>query len=195
MNGDDMAPGTALAEGSETAWRAGDPPSGSGARILKWTLVVIAAIAPILAAVIAMYDSDERSAPGASCVLPTGTQPVACIDTPANGGEVSRAFNVAGKTSNIPAGSHLWVATQMGNLVWPKEPEVPTGPVFNVTVVEGGNPPDGKFSIVLLLVTDEGQQMIAMWLNGVAGLPGLSLTEHSGHMTPLATVADLRLHR
>lgn len=193
MNGDDMVPGATLAEGPESAWRAGDPPSGNGARILKWTLVVIAALAPILAAVISVYDPGERSASGVSCALPAGTQAAACIDAPANGGEVSRAFNVAGKTSNIPAGSHLWVATQMGNLVWPKEPEVPTGPVFNVTVVEGGNPPDGKFSIVLLLVTDEGQQMIATWLAGSGGLPGLSLTEHSGVMTPLATVTDLRL--
>jgi len=119
---------------------------------------------------------------------------VACIDTPATGDEVGNSFDVTGKLANV-AGSHVWVATEIGNLIWPKEPEVPIGSAFDVKVEEGGNTPE--FNVVVLLVSDKGQSVIDAWIsNGKkdGSYPGLSMGDYPGSsMRVLAAVADLRL--
>ncbi len=153
---------------------------------------LIGAVAVVLAAVLPIILTHNGPPPPPACVLPGGLGPRACIESPRAGYSVGKDFTVTGKLADIPVNSHIWVATQVVNLVWPKQPEVTIGPAFNLTVQEGGNPPGGKFSVVVLLVNDQGQKAINDWLSSKTGA-GLTLSDYSGSISVLATVADLHL--
>jgi hypothetical protein len=186
-------------KGEEPSNGKGEEPSNGKESLLRVFLVNVPAwIIAItgLAAFVAGYglrSAVQNSALATPpCVLPSGSGAAICLDTPTTGEQVGRYFTVAGKLANVAADSHVWVATEVGNLVFPKAPEVPIGAAFNVMVVEGGNPPGGKFSIVVLLVSNEGERVIHAWLSK-PGQPGLSLSDNRDSMTVLATVADLGL--
>lgn len=165
---------------------------GRGAMFATVVAAIIAALGGIIAAIIVSNHTVDNPSP---CVLPTGSGTAACIDTLRTGDEVGRSFDVTGKLANVAADYHVWVATETGNLIWPKEPEVTVGRAFDVAVVEGGNPPGGKFSVVVLLVSAKGQRTIDAWIsNGNKdGFPGLRLGNYHGSMKVLAAVADLHL--
>jgi hypothetical protein len=75
------------------------------------------------------------------------------ITSPIGNELVDRQFTVSGTVSNIPDGRHIWVVEKVGNLIWPKEPEIDTQVGdWEVTVYEGGNPQGGRLSILLLMV-------------------------------------------
>lgn len=97
---------------------------------------------------------------------------------PQNGERVARSFTVEGTLSDIPDDRHVWVAVQIGNLLFPKEPEIPSADKhWSQDVVEGGNPAEGEFSVVLLTVDDNGHRVIEEWLGRGRegeGSPGLS---------------------
>lgn len=150
---------------------------------------VIGALALIAGAMITGFFNREPQPAPLSCDLPPGSEARACIETPQTNDTVGRNIVVDGKLAGIPDGSHVWVATRIGDLYWPKEPEVPIGPAFDVTVVEGGQPPDGEFSIVLLLVDAQRHQEIEEWINDGEG-SGLRLGEG---MQVLDSVAKLHL--
>lgn len=152
----------------------------------------ITALAVIVAAVIGavgLWIVRPQPPPPPACVLPPGTGVRACIETPQANDVVSGSFVVDGRLAGVPDGSHIWVATKIGDLVWPKEPEVPIGPAFDVTVVEAGQRTDEGFSIVLLLVDAQRHRAIEEWLSK-PDKPGLSLGEG---IQMLASVANLRL--
>lgn len=71
----------------------------------------------------------------------------------------------------------MWLVVQVGNLLFPKEPEIRASDHSWIQeVLESGDMPDGRFSLVLLMVDGDGQDEIEIWLaHGAAGggYPGL----------------------
>ena len=107
---------------------------------------------------------------------------------------MAREFTVTGTLSNIPEGEHVWLAVQVGNLLYPKEPEiVSSADQFSEQIVEGGNPPGGRFSLVLLRVDARGQAAIERWLPALlrgAEPPGFATIPEA---RVIDAVANLRL--
>ena len=106
------------------------------------------------------------------------------IRSPTSGERVRRKFMVDGTLSKkIPRRHHVWLAVQLGNLLFPKTPEIPTKDRhWAQEIFEAGNPPGGTFSVVLLMVDAKGQRTIEEWLargrepgkgfSGIAEIPG-----------------------
>lgn len=104
---------------------------------------------------------------------------------PESGQRLPRTFTVEGTLSDIPPGHHIWVAVQIGNLLWPKEPEIPSKDHhWSQQIVEGGSPPGGWLSLALLMVDATGNQMIEGWIRrgrstgdwpGLNNIPGRKL--------------------
>ena len=92
-------------------------------------------------------------------------QPAGKITAPLPKQTVPRKVAVEGTLSAIPPERHVWVAVQVGNLQWPKEPEIPRqNQRWRREVSEEGLPPKGSFSLVLLMVDQAGQAEIEAWL-------------------------------
>jgi hypothetical protein len=123
-----------------------------------WALIghnplVAAFIAGLAVAVIAAY------------VLTRPEDPEGRICAPRSGQVVSRSFTVDGSLYAIPDDRHVWVAVQIGNQVTPKEPEIPSQDRRWVQdVVEAGRPPDGRFTLALLMVDEQGHREILRWV-------------------------------
>lgn len=98
---------------------------------------------------------------------PTTPDPTGSIESPVEGSRVAREFAVSGALSHIPGDEHVWIAVQVGNILYPKEPEIASADHFSEQIVEGGNPPGGRFSVVLLRVEPEGQSTIESWLSAL----------------------------
>jgi hypothetical protein len=109
---------------------------------------------------------------------------------------VGRSFTVSGEHIDLPKDYHVWLAVEIGTLLWPKEPEVPTADKkWSVKVVEGGNPPGGLFSLSLFQVSPEGNQFIVRWHKHgqrTGDFPGLNASEIPG-FSRLDIVENLRL--
>jgi hypothetical protein len=112
-------------------------------------------------------------------------RPAGQILSPESGQRVPRAFRVEGTLSDIPADHHIWLAVQIGNLLWPKEPEVPSQDYhWSQRIVEGGDPPGGRFSLALLMADSHGHRIIKEWIEdgrftgdwpGLIDIPGAKL--------------------
>lgn len=87
------------------------------------------------------------------------------IKYPPNENEVSRAIRVNGYTEKLPPDFHVWLFVEIGNLSWPKEPEIRPNTPFQVTIYEGGYPPRGQFTLSLYAVSPKGNQQINIWLD------------------------------
>lgn len=98
---------------------------------------------------------------------PTTPDPTGSIESPVEGSRVAREFAVSGALSHIREDEHVWIAVQVGNVLYPKEPEVAPADHFSEQIVEGGSPPGGWFSVVLLRVEPEGQSTIENWLSAL----------------------------
>jgi hypothetical protein len=100
------------------------------------------------------------------------------IVSPKSGEQVPRSFLVDGTLSRkIPRGRHVWLAVQLGNLLFPKEPELPRRDLhWAQEIVEGGDPPGASFSVALLMVDRNGHRAIEEWLargREGEGFPGM----------------------
>jgi len=85
------------------------------------------------------------------------------IESPLNKAKVERFFSVKGTIKGQYR--HLWLAVRIGDLYWPKEPKLnPNSNRWTSTVNEGGTPPDGKFDLVLLDVSEETNNYFNEWL-------------------------------
>lgn len=103
---------------------------------------------------------------------------IGAITSPGSGQHVGHVFTAQGTLRQLPAGHHVWLAVEVGDLLWPKEPEIPTtSGNWTRQVGEYGNPPGGRFSLVLLMVGPEGNREIQAWLRHgkeTGDFPGLT---------------------
>ncbi len=124
------------------------------------------------------------------------SQSKAVIQQPKSSETVGRTFVVSGDLGEMPEGYHVWLGIEIGALLWPKEPEIPIGDRhFSVKIVEGGNPPGGRFSLTLFQVSSEGQKRIADWVDTgrrTGDWPGLDPRDLNG-FSQLDHADDLRL--
>lgn len=95
-------------------------------------------------------------------LTPILKKPQGQINFPEDGDVVSRSFRAKGSIDKLPSGSHLYLAVEVEGLVWPKV-EV-AGTPWSGEVYEGGEPPEGRFDLVLYLIEDEGHRRIMAWL-------------------------------
>lgn len=92
-------------------------------------------------------------------------KPTGRILAPQQNEQVARTVDVSGSVENLPPGYTLWLAVRIGDLWWPKEPKVfPSGSKWSGTLSEGGNPPQGRFTILLLLANRGASEEIDKWL-------------------------------
>jgi len=156
-----------------------------------WTLA-IAVIAAIVAGIFALVA--KRVPEKKSDNVPSGTR--GRILRPQANTVVGRSFTVSGEHFDLPKGYHVWLAVEIGTLLWPKEPEVPTADKrWSVKIVEGGNPPGGLFSLTLFQVPPEGNKFIVRWHEhgrSTGDFPGLNASDIPG-FSRLDVVENLRL--
>jgi hypothetical protein len=89
----------------------------------------------------------------------------AVILSPYDKDTVDRVFRVDGKTDSLSRDSHLWLAVEIGKLIWIKEPELRgNDKTWSVEIVEGGSPPEGKLALLLIKVGAQGQDFIVKWI-------------------------------
>jgi|GEM_PF-5956149 len=85
------------------------------------------------------------------------------IQAPKSGTDVPRQFYPEGIVSG--QARHLWLVERIGALHWPKEPEIqPSGGKWQGEVNEGGRPPDGRFDLLLVDVSDAVAAFFKRWL-------------------------------
>lgn len=128
----------------------------------KWLVVVAALVGAVVAGLFAIWIKRIPEPP--SPVRPS--QSKGSLQQPKPGETVGRSFVVAGNLGETPDGYHVWLGVEIGALLWPKEPEIPTSDRrFSVKIVEGGSPPGGRFSLTLFQVAPKGQKRIAIWFD------------------------------
>lgn len=99
------------------------------------------------------------------------------ILVPVEGSPVPQRFTIKGTLKAIPKRSHVWIGVQVANLLYPKVPEITTRGTWVWEFTEAGDLPDRRFSLVLLLVDETGQQEISRWLqegSRTGTFPGMS---------------------
>jgi hypothetical protein len=134
--------------------------------------VILAALIAATGAIVAAFVGRESP--------PPEPEPVGRILSPRSGEAVPRGFTVEGTLSAIPQDNHVWVAVQVDNLLFPKEPEIPAQDRrWSQQVVEAGLTPGATFSLALFMVNELGQRAIEDWIergvrrDGFAGLEGI----------------------
>ena len=133
-------------------------------------------------------------APAVDHTITTASK-VGRINFPKDRAEVGEQIIVRGDIDQLPPNSHLWLAVQQEDRIWPKDPEVlvtgsqwvvtaydeegtPSDGRFDwaVTVYEEGTPSGSEFELVLYLVETEGDQRNRHWLrigNATDAFPAL----------------------
>ncbi len=91
---------------------------------------------------------------------------------------VTRSFEVNGTVAHLPRGHTLWLAVQIGDLVWPKEPKISQSDTekWIASISEGGTPAEGRFSLVLIAADGSATVKLDEWFRqgrrgGHAGIP------------------------
>jgi len=129
--------------------------------------IVLAAIAPFLCCLIFDCTKDDP--------------PVHAVLSPKENETVSDVIDVTGTLGKIPSGNHVWLATQIANFMWPKQPEIPAASrSWAAQIYEGAKPGNGNMMLVLFTVGEEGNSFIREWFrNGqkTGDFPGLKPTE------------------
>jgi hypothetical protein len=90
------------------------------------------------------------------------------IISPSSGDKVSSVFDYEIELRNPDETKFYYIANRIGGLCWPK---ARIRPESGVTIYkgesnEGGNPPGGRFSFVLIEVDSAMHESISRWLSG-----------------------------
>ncbi len=91
-------------------------------------------------------------------------KPQGKINIPLNNALVSRQFHAEGSVSNLSAGQHLFLVVEIDGLMWPKVEAQCQGTSWTGEVYEGGEPPDGRFTLSLFAVGGKGFEAVTAWL-------------------------------
>ena len=153
-----------------------------------------AIIAALIGGVFVLMSGGNGDSPGPAVQKTPHTTPIGKILAPRHGTRVTRSFGIEGTLSGIPAGNHVWAAVQVGNLLFPKEPEIPARDRrFAQALVQTAGLPEGRFTLVLLLVDSKGHAEIEAWLDHgrrSGDFPGLARISGASR---LDVVRDLEL--
>ncbi len=110
------------------------------------------------------------------------------IRYPIDGSLVNRSMVAKGDILSLPEYSWLWLVIEIGNLKFPKEPNIKvSGNRWEGVAFEGGTPPDNKFNLSLYVVGEEGNKQIKSWLEegsrtgSYPGLTIMTLPRFDGH--------------
>jgi hypothetical protein len=91
--------------------------------------------------------------------------PAGTITFPRDGAHVRQTLMTEGTLANISDEDRVWLAVRVGNRLYPKPPEInPNETHWSRDLVEAGQLPEERFSLVLLRVGSEGQGQIEDWL-------------------------------
>jgi hypothetical protein len=140
-----------------------------------WT-AIIGARGTIAAALITGLFARQASVRNKSYDQVTGS-----INDPQPNETVRRTFKCSGVVSGINAGLCLWLAVEVGDLVWPKESKVAPDPHNNwsATVFEDGA--TETFAVALFAADSKADRGIGKWLEAgrstgnyseLRGIPG-----------------------
>jgi hypothetical protein len=86
-----------------------------------------------------------------------------------------------GTLTNLAEDQHVWLAVEVGDLLWPKEQISSRDQHWTEQIYEGGT--SSRFSLVLLMVDRAANKKIEAWIDqceregswpGLANLPGSS---------------------
>ncbi len=128
--------------------------------------------------------------------MPGSLPPLLCeIQRPLADQTVARELDVFVKLDNVPPQKHLWIAVEYNDRLWVKKNINAADRSAVVTISENGEPPEGIFSLSLILVASKGHRFIEKWLrNGVktGSFPGLAIDEIPG-ASRIAVVPNLKL--
>ncbi|HXF85203.1 MAG TPA: toll/interleukin-1 receptor domain-containing protein [Anaerolineales bacterium] len=101
------------------------------------------------------------------------------IKVPADGSLVDHHIIAEGIIKSLPESAWLWLVVEIGELKWPKEPGVfVSGNSWTGEAYEGGQPPDGRFSLCLYVVDEKGHKQIKNWIRDghrTGSYPGISV--------------------
>lgn len=134
---------------------------------------------------------------------PPPPEPDGEVLSPEAGEQLAPSFTAHGRLDHIPENRHVWVAVQRGELLFPKEPEIPRGDRAWVHEFVEGEAAEGVaddvaegeslFSLVLLLVDADRQAEIETWFAEAehSGYPGFAVDTEG--FTRLNVVRDLSL--
>jgi hypothetical protein len=145
-----------------------------------WT-AVIGAGGTIAAALVTRLFGRETSVRNRSYDKVTGS-----ISDPGPNEAVPRTFTCSGVVTGLQSGLGLWLAIEVGDLVWPREGKVVpdpdnkwSAPVFHDPVVQDGA--IDRFAVSLFVADSKVDRRIGKWLEagrstglyaGLRGLPG-----------------------
>jgi hypothetical protein len=138
---------------------SGSRSSGSRGSERSWKWWASHVVTPLLVALIGAIAFLYGTRPEGS-----NSEPRGAITFPRDGATVSQVFTAEGTLADVPDDLHVWLAAQVGELLFPKEPEIANEPHWLDESIEAGNPPGGAFSLVLLTVGAKGQRQIEAWL-------------------------------
>jgi hypothetical protein len=138
---------------------------------------LVVGIAAVVAVHVSPVADAQRSWENAPANLVRGA-----IQVPAEGDRVGRAFTVTGTAGGQVR--NLWLVVKIRDLYWPKEPKLnPKDGKWRGEVNEGGNPPDGKFEVLLLDVSEKTSLMFEEWMkrgHRSGSYPGIAEAEVEG---------------
>jgi len=141
-------------------------------------ITAVGGVATAIATGVFSGDGDGNGSPSPTVIQPAPVQPTQTeeatpqraepdgeITAPKRGSSVPADFTVEGSLSGIPRRQHVWLATQVDDRLFPKPPELSAQDrEFVQDVVEAGGPGGIRFSLVLLMVDNAGQQQIEDWV-------------------------------
>lgn len=141
--------------------------------LLKMFLIVFPLCLTLLAP--SAFSQDSK----ATWEKPPRQTPKGRIEKPVNNSKVTRHFEVSGTVSG--GTRHLWLIERIGDQHWPKEPELrPNSGRWRGEVFEGGRPPEGRFELLLVDVSEETTMRFQEWLktgHRTGSYPGISVAE------------------
>jgi hypothetical protein len=119
---------------------------------------------------------------------PRAGKPEGRILAPTNRERLAQEFSVAVALSAIPAAYHVWIAVQVGNLFWPKNPEVRTRDQKWIRKLREVGLPRASLSLALLMVAATDHEKILRWFRD-----GLRSGEYPGFTKGSPQLNEVRL--
>jgi hypothetical protein len=105
----------------------------------------------------------------------------AIFEAPIAGQTIENEFAAVVRLNNVPKEDHIWVAVEIDNLLWFKQPEInKSDHKVVINLVENNLSQKGHFSLSLVKVSSTGQRVITDWIlkgKSTGKYPGINISE------------------